>query len=92
MERTSSAIFVFFNVLQAKKFSHVCNLQPCMVSFIFKGFVKILLQKTTLIIIFNKYKQSDVFWEKNKSASPAMHGWGISLNNKGSSKQEKKYV
>ena len=27
-------------------------------------FVKILLQKMTLIIIFNKYKQSEVYQEK----------------------------
>ena len=58
--------------------------------------MKILLQKATLIIIFNKQKQSEVFWEKKLKVLlhkhhflPAMHGWGISPNNKRTSKQEK---
>ena len=41
----------------------------CLFPFIFSDFVKILLQKTTLIIIFNKYKESEVFRGKNKSAA-----------------------
>ena len=60
-------------------------------------FVKILLQKTTLIIDFNKQNQSEVFQEKKvlfhkHSFSPAMQGWGISPNNKRTSKQEKENV
>ena len=54
------------------------------------------MQKTTLIKIFNKQKQYEVFREKKIKAlvhkhnfSPAMHGWGISSNNKRISKQEK---
>ena len=81
MERTMLAIFVRIQKLKMQKF------------------VKILLQKMTLIIIFNKYKQSEVFREKNRNVlpnnhnfSPAMHGLGISLINKRSSRQEKKYV
>ena len=61
-------------------------------SYIFQGFVKILLQKTTLIIIFNKQKQSEEFWGKKVKVLihkhnflPAMHDWGISPNNKRSS-------
>ena len=38
--------------------------------FILYGFVKMLLQKTTLIIIFNKYKQFEVFREKNIKVLP----------------------
>ena len=34
-----------------------------------QGFVKILLQKTTLKITFNKYQQSEVFPEKKSAAS-----------------------
>ena len=51
----------------------------------------------TLIIIFNKQKP-EVFRKKKKvllhkhNFSPVMHGWGISPNNKRSSKQEKEYV
>ena len=55
-----------------------------------------VMQKTTLIKIFNKQKQSEVFREKKikvlvhkHNFSPVMHGWGISPNNKRSSKQEK---
>ena len=56
-----------------------------------------LQQKTTLIKIFNKQKQSEVFREKKEikallhkhNFSPAMHGCGIFPNNKRSSKQEK---
>ena len=48
----------------------------------------------TLIIIYNKQKQSEVFGEKKKvlhnhNFLPAMHGWGISPYKKRSSKQEK---
>ena len=58
-------------------------------------FFNILLQKTTLKIIFKKYKNLKCFGEKIKvlphkrNFSPAMHGWGISPNNKRSTKLEK---
>ena len=102
METTRSGIFVFFIVLKRKEIFQGGNLQPCRDGY-FHLYVKVLwryyCKKTTLIIIFNKYKQSEVFREKNRNVlpnnhnfSPAMHGLGISLINKRSSRQEKKYV
>ena len=62
-------------------------------------FCEDITAKKTLIIIFNKKKQSGEFRGKKQkvllhkhSFLPAMHGWGISPNNKRSSKPEKENV
>ena len=58
MVRAGSAILIFFIVLKDKKIFPGGNLQSCMAGYFhyILRFFEDITEKTTLIIIFNKYK------------------------------------